>query len=282
MSEADIARERIRAVVEELSSDLSVIRDVARQIEKIAAQTNLLALNATIEAARAGDAGKGFAVVAGEVKNLSGATKRATVQLEDIINTVEGRVSEMKQTLTDSDNDSGATGMAKPAMASAAPVATSVVKSETKSLALPTRAAKAPLSASEIKLVRDSFAKVETIADQVAEMFYTRLFELDPSVRELFQGDMAEQGRNLMSTLELVVNGLTKLDSILPAVHVLGQRHAGYGVRDDHYDTFGAALVQTLQEGLGESFTYETEQAWLAAYTLLADAMKQAAHELAA
>ena len=101
-------------------------------------------------------------------------------------------------------------------------------------------------------------------------------------MRDLFQGDMAEQGRNLMSTLQLVVNGLTKLESIMPAVTVLGQRHAGYGVRDDHYDIVGAALIQTLQDAIGEDFTYETEQAWLAAYTVLADAMKQAAHDLAA
>ena len=177
MSEADAARERIRAVVEELSSDLSVIRDVARQIEKIAAQTNLLALNATIEAARAGDAGKGFAVVAGEVKSLSGATKQATVQIEDIINTVEGRVGEMKQTLADTETSTDIAAPAAPTTtfveASPAPTLTPPpAAEEAPSLALPTRQADAPLSDAEIKLVQDSFARIEPMAEQTAEMFY--------------------------------------------------------------------------------------------------------------
>ncbi len=129
----------------------------------------------------------------------------------------------------------------------------------------------------QIALVQTSFAKVAPIADTAAALFYARLFELDPSLRLLFPSDLTEQGRKLMTMLRVVVTGLSRLDTILPAVTALGQRHVAYGVTDAHYATVGAALVWTLAQGLGEAFTAETEAAWAAAYALLADTMQAAA-----
>jgi nitric oxide dioxygenase len=91
---------------------------------------------------------------------------------------------------------------------------------------------------------------------------------------------MQDQRRKLMTTLTIVVRGLTRLDVLLPSVQMLGQRHVAYGVTDEHYATVGAALIWTLQQGLGETFTPDVEAAWVAAYTLLADAMQAAAYNL--
>ena len=132
----------------------------------------------------------------------------------------------------------------------------------------------------QIACIQTSFAQVLPIADVAAALFYQRLFELDPSLRLLFNGDMAEQGRKLMTMLKVVVNGLTRLDTLVPAVQALGRRHAGYGVSDEHYETVGDALLWTLHQGLGESFTPNVAAAWSTAYTLLADVMKQAAAEM--
>ena len=129
------------------------------------------------------------------------------------------------------------------------------------------------------QLVRDSFAKVAPIAPTAAELFYGRLFELDPSLRPLFKGDMKEQGRKLMAMIATAVAGLDKLDTIVPAVRALGKRHAGYGVIDAQYDTVAAALLWTLEQGLGPDFTPATKEAWTACYTLLAGQMKEAAAE---
>jgi hemoglobin-like flavoprotein len=129
----------------------------------------------------------------------------------------------------------------------------------------------------QIALVQTSFAQVLPIADTAAALFYHNLFELDPALRPMFRGDMAEQGRKLMTMLRVVVNGLTRLDQIVPAVQELGRRHARYGVRDEHYDTVGAALLSTLQQGLGNAFTPEVAAAWATAYALLAGTMKAAA-----
>jgi hemoglobin-like flavoprotein len=127
------------------------------------------------------------------------------------------------------------------------------------------------------RLVRESFAKLVPIAPAAAAMFYDRLFVLDPALRPLFKGDMAEQGRKLMSMIGTAVANLGKLDVIVPAVRDLGRRHAGYGVRQAHYDTVGTALVWTLEQGLGGDFTPATRQAWVEAYTILAGTMQQAA-----
>ena len=134
------------------------------------------------------------------------------------------------------------------------------------------------MTAREITLVQSSFRAVAPIADQAAALFYARLFELDPALRALFRGDMQEQGRKLMSVLGLAVGSLEKLDQLLPAVRQLGVRHVGYGVDDGHYATVGAALLWTLEKGLGSAFTPEVRAAWTTTYTTLASTMLDAAH----
>lgn len=135
------------------------------------------------------------------------------------------------------------------------------------------------MNAHEISLVKTSFQKVVPLADQAAAIFYARLFELDPSLRALFHGDMGEQGRKLMQMLSLAVGGLDRLETLAPAVRQLGMRHAAYQVRDEHYDTVGEALLWTLGKGLGAEFTSEMQAAWARVYWLLAETMKAGARD---
>ena len=128
-------------------------------------------------------------------------------------------------------------------------------------------------------LVQDSFAIVAPIADDAAALFYRRLFELDPSLQGMFRGDMAEQRRKLMQMLTAAVKGLDRLDQLVPVVKDLGRRHATYGVEDRHYETVGAALLWTLEKGLGKAFTPETKEAWATVYGILATTMQAAARE---
>jgi hemoglobin-like flavoprotein len=138
------------------------------------------------------------------------------------------------------------------------------------------------MSPEQVQLVRTSFAAVTPIAEQTGVMFYDRLFTIDPSLRPLFKNDIAEQSRALMKMIAVAVGGLDKLDTIVPAVRALGVRHAGYGVTEAHYDTVAAALLWALGQGLGDDFTSEVEDAWVAAYTLLATTMQTAARDAAA
>ena len=134
----------------------------------------------------------------------------------------------------------------------------------------------------EIKLVKDSWALVLPISDKAAELFYGKLFELDPEVKKMFKGDMTEQGKKLMAILNTAVNALDKLDTIVPALQNMGAKHVEYGVKNKDYDTVGEALIWTLDTGLGDAFTADTKNAWLKVYTLVADTMKEAADKVAA
>jgi nitric oxide dioxygenase len=132
------------------------------------------------------------------------------------------------------------------------------------------------MNPADIHHVKDSFRKVLPIADQAAALFYARLFELDPGLRGMFRGDMVEQGRKLMAMIAMAVASLERLDEIVPAVRALGARHAGYGVDEEHYATVGAALLWTLEKGLGSDFTPAVRDAWTSTYSLLANTMLEA------
>ncbi len=136
------------------------------------------------------------------------------------------------------------------------------------------------MEAKTIELVQGTFKSVVPIADKAAEIFYAKLFDLDPSLKPLFKGDMKEQGKKLMTMIGTAVNGLNNLEAIVPAVQNLGRNHVGYGVKDSHYDTVGSALLYTLKTGLGdEVYTPEVNNAWTEVYTVLATTMKDAANE---
>lgn len=133
------------------------------------------------------------------------------------------------------------------------------------------------MTSDQIRLVQSSFQKIIPISETAADLFYQRLFELDPALRPLFKGDMKDQGRKLMHMIAAAVHGLDQPETILPVIQNLGKRHAGYGVQTRHYDTVGAALLWTLEQGLGEDFTPEIKAAWTETYRLLAGTMQNAA-----
>ena len=128
------------------------------------------------------------------------------------------------------------------------------------------------------QLVADTWKQVAPIADTAANLFYSRLFEIDPSTRKLFRAtDMAAQRKKLLQTLSFVINGLDRLDLLVSKVEDLGRRHAGYGVTDAHYESVGAALLWTLEQGLGRAWTPAVASAWTEVYGMLSGIMRNAA-----
>ena len=134
----------------------------------------------------------------------------------------------------------------------------------------------------QVFLVQRSWRLAQPVANTVAEIFYARLFALDPAVQALFKNDMREQRRKLMAVIGGVVSELSRLERVVPAVQQLGRRHAGYGVRDAHYATVGAALLWALEQALNEAFTPDVKSAWACAYGLLAKTMQDAAAQVPA
>ena len=129
----------------------------------------------------------------------------------------------------------------------------------------------------QVTMVQESFKKVVPIAGTAADLFYNRLFEIAPDVRPLFPADLADQKKKLIAMLATAVTNLHQVDRILPAVENLGKRHVAYGVTDRMYEPVGAALLWTLEQGLGPDFTPELKGAWTETYMALAGTMQKAA-----
>ena len=132
------------------------------------------------------------------------------------------------------------------------------------------------MTPAQVNLIKQSFEKVLPIKKIAADLFYDRLFELDPPLRKLFPEDMTEQKMRLMTALSFVIAGLDRLEEITPALESLGRSHAGYGARKKDYITVGAALLWTLEQGLGSDWNEELKAAWAAAYGAIADTMQSA------
>ena len=129
-----------------------------------------------------------------------------------------------------------------------------------------------------VERIRASWALAASDADTTANVFYAKLFRLDPSTKPLFVGDLGLQGRKLTQTLSFIVDNLEDPDVLVPAAIDLAQRHVSYGVVAEQYASVGAALIDTFKRLFGAAFSPEDEAAWLEAYQGLSDAMIRAAY----
>ena len=138
------------------------------------------------------------------------------------------------------------------------------------------------MTPNQIQLLQSSWQQLRPIRETAADLFYGRLFELDPQLRAMFRGDLTEQGHRLTAMLDQVILKLHDFERLEPTLEALGERHEGYGVKEEHYDAVGAALLWTLGVGLGEDFSEEVESAWSKLYgaitaVMLGQADRQAA-----
>ena len=136
------------------------------------------------------------------------------------------------------------------------------------------------MTGEQIRLVQETFRRIEPAAPLVAEVFYRRLFEIAPHVQQRFPVDISNQGAKLMAMLAIAIANLDNMDEIEPVVRDLGRRHVAYGVTVDDYRPVGQALMWTLEQGLREEFTPQVRSAWLAAYGMLTDIMVAGAADL--
>jgi len=131
-----------------------------------------------------------------------------------------------------------------------------------------------------------SWALVEPIAETAADLFYKRLFEIAPQYRPLFTKNMESQKRKLIAMLRFIVKAVDWPPSawtesvdvdqdLFLVVLALGRRHTAlYRVPDEAYADVGAALLWTLDYGLGEAFTTPVREAWTRIYGLVSQTMK--------
>lgn len=125
--------------------------------------------------------------------------------------------------------------------------------------------------------VQSTWKIVAGIAPQAAALFYSNLFEADPKLKPLFKGNMEEQGKKLMQMIGAAVGKLTDLEALVPILQSLAKRHVAYGVQEEHYGTVGAALLKTLEQGLGSAFTPQVKASWSEVYGVMSTVMISAA-----
>ena len=133
------------------------------------------------------------------------------------------------------------------------------------------------LTVQQTTIVQSSFRSVLPMSSSPGELFYKRLFEIDPAIAPLFKRGMKEQSEQFMRVLALAVGGLSSISTLAPMVKQLGARHAGYGVKPEHYDAFRRALLWMLAAILQDAYTEEVREAWSTAYSMIAGIMKEAA-----
>jgi hemoglobin-like flavoprotein len=127
------------------------------------------------------------------------------------------------------------------------------------------------------QIVRDSFQEMRGLAGPLSQLFYGRLFELEPETRRLFHEDIKRQGMKLMDMLSAVVDNLEQIETLRPALEAMGQRHVTYGVVARHYDTVEQALLWSFGHALGADFNPELRTAWRTVIGQVSTAMKQGA-----
>lgn len=131
------------------------------------------------------------------------------------------------------------------------------------------------------QLVTDSWKQLAPNAALVGQIFYRRLFEIDPKLRPMFTASLLdEQIRKITTMLDLIVHWLDVPERLVPVLKQLGARHGTYGVLDEHYAKVGSALIATLEEGLGDKFTPELRGAWTEAYLLISSLMRRGAAKI--
>jgi hemoglobin-like flavoprotein len=130
------------------------------------------------------------------------------------------------------------------------------------------------------QLVRNSFPGIAELSGPIAMLFYGRLFQMDPQLRPLFKQDIELQGRKLMDMLTTLTTNLDQFEELVPVLQALGQRHAGYGVRPEHYDQVTSALIWAFGTALDRDFYPELRAAWRTVIEVVATVMKEGAAQL--
>jgi hemoglobin-like flavoprotein len=129
----------------------------------------------------------------------------------------------------------------------------------------------------DILLVQSSWQNALPARKAIAELFYLKLFELDPAMQPMFDADPEQQRAKFLRMTSATIRALGRVEALLPVLRELGMRHFMCGVRDEHHATVATALLWTLEKALRADFTPEVKSAWIKTYGVLSQTMREAA-----
>ncbi|RYU92802.1 globin domain-containing protein [Emticicia agri] len=126
----------------------------------------------------------------------------------------------------------------------------------------------------QVRIIRNTWRSLQgSDATLLGDVFYSRLFLKEPSLRKMFQVPREVQAKKLIDMLDLIVSRLDRIDEINDDIRQLAKRHTGYGVKPKHFEDVGKALLWTISKGLGNDWNKDVEAAWTACYATLTEAM---------
>ncbi len=102
-------------------------------------------------------------------------------------------------------------------------------------------------------LLRETVTTLAPASGEVAQLFYRRLLELDPSLRRSLKGSLKTQARQFMGVLKLAILSLDDSDGLQPALNRLGTRRPRQRMAAGHCLTFSRALMWTFEQSLAEA-----------------------------
>ena len=127
-------------------------------------------------------------------------------------------------------------------------------------------------------MIQESFAKAKPAVFDIVERFYENLWDDHPETKALFKTtDMPAQKKALARALTFVVDHLQDDDKLSTYLKSMGSRHVNYGIREDHYEWIGQALLKTLGEAFGRLWTAELAENWAEAYRTIVILIKDGA-----
>ena len=118
----------------------------------------------------------------------------------------------------------------------------------------------------QVDLIRKSFDALWPVRRQLADLFYSRFFELAPDARALFPENIARQQLKLMDMIAAIVGALDKREIFQSIISYSGRQHAQFGAKRSHFVAFGNALIWALEQQFGDAFTPQLKQAWITLY----------------
>lgn len=125
------------------------------------------------------------------------------------------------------------------------------------------------MTPTQIAVVQASWQKVAPLGTELADMFYQRLFELAPELRQFYQTDLQQYGERLMRNLGMAVTSLARMEQVLPMLQDFAAQRVERGIKDGYETVVRNAMLWALEQRLAESFTQDVRTAWNETYSLL-------------
>ena len=127
----------------------------------------------------------------------------------------------------------------------------------------------------EIEIINSTVPILQDKGVEITSLFYNRLFEKHPELRDVFNQPNQKQGFQSTALATAVLAAAQHIDDLTPIVPVVmpvAHKHCALQVMPEHYPIVGENLLAAIQEVTGLKADDPIIQTWGKAYGEIADA----------